>query len=248
MTLNQRSGAVAQLVEHQLCTLGVRGSNPLRSTKNFVGESPSGKAPAFGAGIRRFESCLPSQFFGHPVARQRRRNVTASAVGPASPVRTLRWTRKAVHDPDGEAWLACIAEGGQDARMRFYDRCVGRVAALVGARPRRRSADEVIQEVFLMVGRSAARADAERSGVATWRLVMARSRSVDVLRRARRTAAGDSWEDVVVPPTAPDVRSRMPSATRWSTSRRISGRHAPWCTGKACRVRRCCASGCRWAS
>ena len=56
-------GAVAQLVEHQLCTLGVRGSNPLRSTTRFVGESPSGKAPAFGAGIRRFESCLPSQFF-----------------------------------------------------------------------------------------------------------------------------------------------------------------------------------------
>src|SRR6478672_2679995 len=31
-----------------------------------AGASPSGKAPVFGTGIRRFESCRPSQHFANP--------------------------------------------------------------------------------------------------------------------------------------------------------------------------------------
>ncbi len=110
-----------------------------------------------------------------------------------------------MRDPGGEAWLARIAEGDQDAMMRFYDRYFGLVAGYCRRTiPDRESAEEVIQDVFLMVWRSAARFDAERSGVATWLLVMARSRSVDALRKARRSVAGDSWEDVAEPPAAPD--------------------------------------------
>ena len=33
---NQQEGGVAQLVEHQLCKLGVAGSNPVASTNDFT--------------------------------------------------------------------------------------------------------------------------------------------------------------------------------------------------------------------
>ena len=33
---NQQEGGVAQLVEHQLCKLGVAGSNPVASTNEFT--------------------------------------------------------------------------------------------------------------------------------------------------------------------------------------------------------------------
>ena len=38
--------------------------NPLcvQSGRHFIGMSPSGKAPDFDSGIRRFKSCHPSQF------------------------------------------------------------------------------------------------------------------------------------------------------------------------------------------
>ncbi len=109
-----------------------------------------------------------------------------------------------MRDPDGEAWLARIASGDQDAMLRFYDRYFGLVAGYCRRTlPDRELADEVIQDVFLMVWRSAARFDAERAGVATWLLVMARSRSVDALRKTRRTVAGESWEELAVPVAAP---------------------------------------------
>ena len=37
-----------------------------RST-SYIGMSPSGKAPDFDSGIRRFESCHPSHFKSHTV-------------------------------------------------------------------------------------------------------------------------------------------------------------------------------------
>ena len=53
---------VAQLVERQIVVLEVVGSKPIsRPIINFIGVSPSGKAPDFDSGIRRFKSCHPSQ-------------------------------------------------------------------------------------------------------------------------------------------------------------------------------------------
>ena len=51
---------VVQLVEHQIVVLGVVGSSPIIHPINN-GISPSGKAPDFDSGIRRFKSCYPSQ-------------------------------------------------------------------------------------------------------------------------------------------------------------------------------------------
>ena len=52
---------VVQLVERQIVILVVVGSSPIvHPTK--IGMSPSGKAPDFDSGIRRFKSCYPSQY------------------------------------------------------------------------------------------------------------------------------------------------------------------------------------------
>jgi hypothetical protein len=50
---------VVQLVERQFVALVVVGSSPI--VHPITGISPSGKAPHFDCGIRRFESCYPSQ-------------------------------------------------------------------------------------------------------------------------------------------------------------------------------------------
>ncbi len=50
--------------KRRVCSVTVRFLN--------VGASPSGKAPVFGTGIRRFESSRPSQFFGNDQAVARR--------------------------------------------------------------------------------------------------------------------------------------------------------------------------------
>ena len=49
---------VVQLVERQIVVLVVVGSSPI--VHPIIGVSPSGKAPHFDCGIRRFESCYPS--------------------------------------------------------------------------------------------------------------------------------------------------------------------------------------------
>ena len=53
--------AVVQLVERQIVVLVVVGSSPTGHPIIFNGISPSGKAPHFDCGIRRFKSCYPSQ-------------------------------------------------------------------------------------------------------------------------------------------------------------------------------------------
>lgn len=51
----------------QIVALKIEGSNPFIHPISFlcsganIGMSPSGKAPDFDSGIRRFESCHPSQ-------------------------------------------------------------------------------------------------------------------------------------------------------------------------------------------
>ena len=52
---------VVQLVERQIVVLVVVGSSPIVHPIKRIGMSPSGKAPDFDSGIRRFKSCPPSQ-------------------------------------------------------------------------------------------------------------------------------------------------------------------------------------------
>lgn len=83
------------------------------------------------------------------------------------------------------AELHAVAHGDQRAFERFYDATLPRVYAVV-----RRVvfdpglAEEVVEDVYMQVWRSAASYDAARGVVLAWLLMMARSRALDALRRA----------------------------------------------------------------
>jgi len=113
-----------------------------------------------------------------------------------------------------------IASGNQDAMMAFYDRYFGLVAGYCRKLVHDRvEADEVIQDVFWQVWKSASLYDAGRAPVTTWLMTIARSRAIDRLRRLQnRTptveieevggglAAADNIEQAVI---AQDTRDQL---------------------------------------
>ena len=91
-----------------------------------------------------------------------------------------------------EAVVALVARGQADALAELYDR-FGRVAYGLALRVVRDAAlaEDVVQEAFLSVWRSASRFVAERSTARTWLLMLVHRRAVDLVRRedVRRTEA-----------------------------------------------------------
>lgn len=81
-----------------------------------------------------------------------------------------------------------IAGMDPDAFEAFYDRHVSSAYALayriVGSR---QPADDVCQEAFLAIWRSASRYDPKLGNARSWVLAVVRNRSIDYLRRATRT-------------------------------------------------------------
>ncbi|MCK9250310.1 MAG: sigma-70 family RNA polymerase sigma factor [Solirubrobacteraceae bacterium] len=88
--------------------------------------------------------------------------------------------------PDG-ALMARVRRMDAEAFEALYDRHVGSAYALayriVGSR---QAADDVCQEAFLAVWRSASRFDADRGEVRSWLLTVVRNRAIDHLRRVSR--------------------------------------------------------------
>lgn len=88
--------------------------------------------------------------------------------------------------PDGESLsdlLVRIQRGDERAFATFYDRSVGLVHGLarrVVRDPAR--AEEITQEVYLQVWRTASRFDPARGGAKSWLLTFAHRRAVDVVR------------------------------------------------------------------
>ena len=95
-----------------------------------------------------------------------------AAVPPASPAGM----------DDGEL-MAAIARGDESAFGELYDR-MGRMVYGVVRRVIRdpSQSDEVTQEVFLEVWRTATRFESERGSVKTWVLTMAHRRAIDRVR------------------------------------------------------------------
>lgn len=100
--------------------------------------------------------------------------------------------------------LRRMAAGDQEAMMQFYDQYFGVVAGFCRKLiSDREAADEVIQDTFWQVWRTAGLYDAGRAPVIGWILTIARSRAIDRLRKiARQPDAAALDEAVGLSPTA----------------------------------------------
>jgi RNA polymerase sigma-70 factor (ECF subfamily) len=98
-------------------------------------------------------------------------------------------SRDLVHLSD-EALVALVARGEEDALAALYDR-FGRTAYGLALRVVRDAelAEDVVQEAFLSLWRSAGRFVPERSRAGTWLLTLVHRRAVDLVRREERRRA-----------------------------------------------------------
>lgn len=120
-----------------------------------------------------------------------------------------------------------IAAGEAAALKELYrayaHRIFGLAAHILGHNA---DAEEVVQDTFLRVWKSAARYDPERASVETWLFLITRSRSIDRLRqRRRRQELDDAFEeDPTVSNTVPfDPTQRTDEADAAALAQRALG-------------------------
>src|SRR6476661_7993596 len=110
---------------------------------------------------------------------------------PRSPLplpSSLNIRRDEVTDPDALLFRR-MADGDEAALGVLYDRWADRVHTVAfWILKDTDEAEDVVEETFWQVWRSAARYDARRSSGATWLILIARSRALDRLRAQRRRA------------------------------------------------------------
>ena len=93
-----------------------------------------------------------------------------------------------VNAEDDEALLARVAEADSRAFEALYDRYSGRAYSIaMGMLRDAVRAQEVTQDVFFAIWRGARDFDRARGSARTWILSVAHHKSVDAVRRARRT-------------------------------------------------------------
>ena len=104
-------------------------------------------------------------------------------------------------DVNDAALIRRIVEGDEAALAIVYDRYSGvvfsavrRVLDDVGA------AEEILQDIFYQLWRTASSFDFTRGSLAGWLLVAARNRAIDRLRRRKRTPTEELEENVVALP------------------------------------------------
>lgn len=118
-------------------------------------------------------------------------------------------------DTDLAGLLAATATGDQQAFAAFYDLTSARVHGLVVRVLRDVSqSEEVTQEVFLQVWRTATSFDSSRGSALAWLLTLAHRRAIDRVRSAQaqsdRDQAYESRNDRSTPdPTGETVEDRM---------------------------------------
>lgn len=112
--------------------------------------------------------------------------------------------------------VARLARGDDQAMSEVYDRYAGATFGfLLKTLGDRLAAEDVQQQVFLDVWRSAASFDPDRAGLFTWIMTIARNRAIDHRRRRIPVPSGDLRERV--PGTEDGALEQL--AERW----RIAG-------------------------
>jgi RNA polymerase sigma-70 factor (ECF subfamily) len=113
------------------------------------------------------------------------------------PVRSMtRETNRQQTIQEDVVLLSLVQQGDQQAMVSLYDR-YSKLVYSVSLRVLRdpASAEDVLQEIFMQIWRNPNGFSVTRGSLAGWLAVLARNRSVDVLRRRRPS---DSVEDVVL--------------------------------------------------
>lgn len=101
--------------------------------------------------------------------------------------------------------LSSVAGGDEAAFSALYERYAGRVNGLIRRLVKEAAlADEILQDVFLEIWRTAARYDASISAPETWIFSVARYRAIDGLRRRARQQVRESKVSPGMQPAGPD--------------------------------------------
>lgn len=101
--------------------------------------------------------------------------------------------------PTDAALIDKIVARDEAALAALYDRYAAMLSSVLNRILRdSQAAEEILQDTFFQLWRSAARFDASRGSLAGWLLVMARNRAISRLRRRNPTAGDELGENTVV--------------------------------------------------
>jgi RNA polymerase sigma-70 factor (ECF subfamily) len=105
-----------------------------------------------------------------------------------------------LREPDG-ALIERMVQRDETALEALYDRYAGMLTSvLIRILRDRQAAEEILQDIFYQLWRTASQFDASRGSLSGWLLVIARNRAISRLRQ-RNPAAGDELlENTVVLP------------------------------------------------
>jgi len=121
---------------------------------------------------------------------RRREGGTGARAGFTPAVEPVAASAAPVPQPTDAELLRAVAGGDRAAFGELYDRLAPSALSLGYRMLRsRREAEDLVHDVFLECWRDASLYDPRRGSVRTWLLVRTRSRSLDRMRAARRTAA-----------------------------------------------------------
>lgn len=97
--------------------------------------------------------------------------------------------------------MQLVAADDEAAVTRLYDRFGSLVYRMAyQAMPSRSDAEEVVQEVFIRLWRTAGRYDPKRASLVTWVMLISRRHIVDRLRRSRARVKPSALEEGWSPP------------------------------------------------
>jgi RNA polymerase sigma-70 factor (ECF subfamily) len=112
--------------------------------------------------------------------------------------------------PPELVWLlAAVAKGDEAAFARLYTATRAKLyGVLVRILRRQDLADEVMQETYLKIWRSAAQFDPARAAPISWMVAIARNRAIDLLRRRKETSIEDEPQAMDLAADQPDPLAR----------------------------------------